>query len=151
MHPRSISRSARARVAALLLIAAAPLLAACAEESDASSGTQPSVATDEGADADSDAGVTPTGVVHEVTALDNSFRPERLEVAVGDEVVWINGGRNEHDVLTVEGDDWGVTVDEFQPGDEYRHVFTEPGEYAYYCTIHGTTTAGMIGTVVVTG
>ena len=147
VHPRSIPRSARARVAALLLVAAAPLLAACAEESDASAPTQPSVATDEAADTES---VTPTGVVHEVTALDNTFRPELLEVAVGDEVVWINGGRNEHDVLTVEGDDWGVTVDDFQPGDEYRHVFTEPGEYAYYCTIHGTTTAGMIGTVVVT-
>jgi plastocyanin len=29
-------------------------------------------------------------------------------------------------------------------------VFTEPGEYPYHCTIHGTTTVGMIGTVVVT-
>jgi plastocyanin len=42
-----------------------------------------------------------------------------------------------------------VTVDEFQPGDEYRHVFSEPGEYRYYCTIHGTAEVGMVGTVVV--
>ena len=142
--------SARARAAALLLIAVSPLVAACSDgTSDATGVTEPPAAA--GTDADSVGDVEPTGVVVEVTALDNTFRPERIEVAVGDEVVWINGGRNEHDVLTVEGDDWGVTVDDFQPGDEYRHVFTEPGEYAYYCTIHGTEKAGMIGTVVVTG
>ena len=39
---------------------------------------------------------------------------------------------------------------DFQPGDEYRYVFTEPGEYPYHCTIHGTHDIGMIGTVVVT-
>jgi plastocyanin len=33
----------------------------------------------------------------------------------------------------------------------YSHVFTEPGEYPYYCTAHGTKTRGMIGKIVVTG
>ena len=28
-------------------------------------------------------------------------------------------------------------------------VFTEPGVYDYYCSIHGTTTAGMVGSVTV--
>ena len=99
--------------------------------------------------------VARTGVVIAVTALDNSFRPMSVEAKVGDEVVWENRGRNEHDVLSIEGtlDDgsaWGVTVEEFQPGAIFAHVFTEPGEYRYYCTIHGTTDVGMIGTVVVT-
>lgn len=95
--------------------------------------------------------VEPTGVVVPVIALDNSFRPQLIEVAVGDEVLWENRGLNEHDVLYVEGQDWGVEVDGFQPGDVYAHVFTEPGEYRYFCSIHGTEDIGMIGTVIVIG
>jgi plastocyanin len=92
-----------------------------------------------------------TGVIVPVIALDNSFRPEIVEISVGDEVLWENRGLNEHNVLRVEGEGWGVDVDGFQPGDVYRHVFTEPGEYRYYCSIHGSTEVGMVGTVVVTG
>ncbi|HEY6415225.1 MAG TPA: plastocyanin/azurin family copper-binding protein [Acidimicrobiales bacterium] len=87
----------------------------------------------------------------EVTALDNSFRPENIEVPAGTEVVWTNKGRNEHNVLHVDGDDWGVEVEDFPPGASYSHTFDEAGVYRYYCSIHGTTDAGMIGTIVVTG
>ena len=52
-------------------------------------------------------------------------------------------------MLSIEGDGWGVQVTEFQPGDVYTHVFTEPGEYAYYCSIHGSEQAGMVGTITV--
>jgi plastocyanin len=93
--------------------------------------------------------VEPTGVVIPVIALDNSFRPQLVEVSVGDEVLWENRGMNEHDVLYVEGDEWGVEVEDFQPGDIYAYVFTKPGEYRYFCSIHGTEDVGMIGTVVV--
>jgi plastocyanin len=95
--------------------------------------------------------VEPTGVVVPVIALDNSFRPEIVEISVGDEVLWENRGLNEHNVLYVEGADWGVEVEGFQPGDVYSRVFTEPGEYRYYCSIHGSTEVGMVGTVVVVG
>ena len=95
--------------------------------------------------------VEPTGVVVPVIALDNSFRPDVVEISVGDEVLWENRGLNEHNVLYVEGDDWGIEVADFQPGDVYSHVFTEPGEFRYYCSIHGSTEVGMVGTVVVTG
>jgi plastocyanin len=87
----------------------------------------------------------------EVTGLDNSFRPENIQVPAGTEVVWTNKGRNEHNVLHVDGDDWGVEVDDFQPGAFYAHTFDEAGVYRYYCSIHGTTDAGMIGTIVVSG
>ena len=83
-----------------------------------------------------------------VQAIDNTFRPDLIEIAPGTEVVWVNRGRNDHDLMTDLG--FGVTAAEFGPGDEYRHVFTEPGEYPYHCTIHGTPEVGMIGTVVVT-
>jgi plastocyanin len=85
-----------------------------------------------------------------VIALDNTFRPDVVEVAVGDTVLFVNKGRNDHDVLSVESD-WGASVDVFAPGDEFQHVFDEPGTYRYYCSLHGTTTAGMIGVVEVDG
>jgi plastocyanin len=93
--------------------------------------------------------VAATGVVVPVIALDNSFRPQSLEIAVGDTVEWENRGENEHNVLSIEGDDWGVEVTDFQPGDVYSHVFTEPGEYAYFCSIHGNEEVGMVGTITV--
>ena len=70
----------------------------------------------------------------------------------GPEVLWENRGRNDHNVLPVdETEDWGAQTEDFVPGDEYARVFDTPGEYPYYCSIHGTTDVGMIGTVIVTG
>jgi plastocyanin len=91
------------------------------------------------------------GVEVEVGVLDNTFRPATIEVAAGTEVVWENGGRNDHNILPVEGDEWGVDAAAFGPRDTYRHRFTEPGTVDYYCSLHGTTTKGMVGSVVVTG
>ncbi len=93
----------------------------------------------------------PNGEVVRVRSIDNSFRPETIEVAVGTEVWWTNDGRNDHDVLPVDdAETWGVERESFVPGDEYRFVFFEPGEYRYYCSIHGTKDVGMVGTVIVT-
>jgi plastocyanin len=91
------------------------------------------------------------GVSVDVQTIDNTFRPASVEVAAGTEIVWTNDGRNEHNVLPVEGEDWGVEADAFAPGDEYSHRFTEPGTVDYYCSLHGTPTNGMVGTIVVTG
>jgi plastocyanin len=92
----------------------------------------------------------PTGTVEEVWAIDNTFRVPEIEVEAGTEVLWINRGRNEHDVEPVDDrQDWGVGKEAFVPGDEYRHVFDTPGVYDYYCTLHATPDAGMIGRVVV--
>lgn len=98
------------------------------------------------------ASVPANGEVVEVLTLDNNFRPEELEIVAGTAVRWDNGGRNDHNIVPVDDtQDWGVDIAEFTPGDVYEHVFTTPGTYAYYCTLHGTATAGMVGTVVVTG
>ena len=104
--------------------------------------------TDAAPDATSSA-APPTGTV-EVKALDNTFIEDEVDVAPGTEVVWRNGGRNDHDIVPVaEDESWGVGIEAFHPGDVYSHVFTEPGEYAYYCTIHGTADIGMTGTIIV--
>jgi plastocyanin len=136
----------------LVLVLVAGSFAACGGD-DESAGGDAGLSTSDGSSDDS----VPEDVVvidtdpAEVTALDNSFRPENIEVPAGTEVVWINKGRNEHNVLHVDGDDWAVEVDDFQPGASYSHTFDEAGVYRYYCSIHGTTDAGMIGTIVVSG
>jgi plastocyanin len=85
----------------------------------------------------------------DVTAIDNTFDAQGVSVAPGTTVRWTNRGRQDHDVIPAEGDEWGVDVGDFAPGDVYEHTFTEPGTYNYYCTIHGTAAAGMVGVVVV--
>lgn len=87
-----------------------------------------------------------------VMARDNTFVPDVIEVATGTEIVWENIGRNDHDVISLDGSSWGVAEFDFPPGATYSHVFTEPGRYDYVCTLHGSVRmVGMVGTVVVTG
>lgn len=94
-----------------------------------------------------------TSGVDEVTveALDNVFgdEPHQERIEPGGTVTWENVGRNDHNVISVDGAPFGVGEAEFGPGDEYSATFDEPGVYAYYCSLHGTTTDGMIGTVLV--
>lgn len=92
------------------------------------------------------------GVTVTVAAEDNQFVPESLEVAAGTEVVFDNVGRNEHNVIPVDDDQDAVRVDteDLEPGAQAARRLTELGTYRYYCSIHGTETAGMVGTITVT-
>jgi len=135
------SRLMRRALVTVLMLGSAATVAACGGDGASASGASGGAASTTGSAA-------PTGVVVPVVALDNSFRPQALEVHVGDTVSWENRGNNDHNVLSVEGE-WGVEVTEFAPGAVYTHVFTEPGEYAYYCSIHGSEQAGMVGTITV--
>jgi len=147
----------RTALAVLALLLAAGGAAACGGDDAGGSG---GASGGDGGDGDGmasegEAGEAPDdavvidGTTVTVQSLDNTFRAPDIQVKPGTTVTWTNEGRNEHDVLPVEGDAWGVEVEGFQPGDSYEHTFTEPGVYDYYCSIHGTTTAGMVGTVVV--
>jgi plastocyanin len=100
----------------------------------------------------SESGTQPESPTETVTvvAADNRFEPQEVEIAPGTEVVWVNRGRNDHDLISDSAIEFGAVAADFNPGDEYRFVFTEPGEYPYHCTIHGTTEIGMIGKIVVT-
>jgi len=95
--------------------------------------------------------VEPNGIVVNVQSIDNTFRPDRLEVTPGTEVVWTNMGRTEHDILAFDGS-WAVEPQEFQPGETFSHVFGAAGEVPYYCSIHADADHpkfGMVGTIVV--
>jgi plastocyanin len=150
--------AARRTALALLALVLAPAgAAACGGDDGTGQGGQASGGDGAGlaSEGDGAAGDVPDDVVvidgttAAIQSLDNTFRAPDVQVKPGTTVTWTNEGRNEHDVLPVEGGAWGVEVEDFQPGDSYEHTFTEPGVYDYYCSIHGTTTAGMVGTVVV--
>ena len=95
-------------------------------------------------------GLPGSGQVVAIQSLDNAFRPDRVEVAAGTEVVWTNGGHNDHDIEAADGS-WGIAKESFGPGVDLFPRLHQPGEVPYYCTIHGMAHAGMTGTVVVTG
>lgn len=104
-----------------------------------------------GCGSDSGSGAAaPNGEVVTVDAVDNSFKPESVTIEAGTEVVWDNRGRNEHNIIPEdESAPWKVEADAFQPGQTARYTFTEPGTYAYYCSIHGNIDVGMPGVIIV--
>lgn len=86
----------------------------------------------------------------EVDARDNSFSAKFITVSPGTKVTFDNKGRNPHNVIAVKkGSFETVEVSDFQPGDTAVRTFDKPGEYAYYCSLHGTQTKGMVGRVKV--
>jgi len=87
----------------------------------------------------------------EILAIDNAFDPEAATIEAGTTVTFTNVGRNDHNVIPEEDEaEWTVSTEDFGPGDSASHRFTEPGEYRYYCSIHGTIDVGMPGTITVT-
>jgi plastocyanin len=81
-----------------------------------------------------------------ITMKSMSFDPKRLEVPVGNSVVWANKAHSKH---TATSDDDGKTFDtgEIKPGHSSKPVkFEKEGEFKYYCKVHGRT---MSGTIVV--
>ncbi len=114
------------------------------------------------AGADQDRAGTPAAGSHTVVVeMDNTmtYLPASIRVSVGDVVVWRNGGDIVHTVTadpsraelpeSVRLPDGAARFDsgDMVPGSEFRHVFTEPGEYRYFCVPHER--AGMVGTVIV--
>lgn len=136
------------------LLAAALGVAACGADGDdilanATTTTPVSISTVAASEEEFPA----NGVTESVLALDNNYIPQVLEIAAGTEVLWENNGRNVHDIIPADDPtaaSWGVVQADFEPTDTYSYVFTKPGTYTYYCTIHGTPTAAMFGTIIVT-
>lgn len=89
----------------------------------------------------------------------NRFVPQTISIQVGQTVTWINGSAAVHTVtddpnLAANPSDASVPKDgsAFNSGflkskDVYKHRFTAPGTYHYFCLLHEG--LGMVGTVVV--
>ncbi len=83
-----------------------------------------------------------------VDALDNVFKAKYVEVRAGTTITFRNDGRNTHNLLPVsDGAFPPLEAAAFEPGVEAAITFEQPGDFAYYCSLHGTTTKGMVGAV----
>lgn len=84
----------------------------------------------------------------DVVARDNTFVPAYIEVRAGTTVTFTNRGRNQHNVLpTTEGAFPTIEAEDLEPGTSQDITFDAPGDYPYYCSLHGTKTKGMVGAV----
>jgi plastocyanin len=84
-----------------------------------------------------------------VDARDDLFTPRYVKIRAGTTVVFENAGRNQHNVLSVDGAFRDIETDAFAPGTKARVVFAKAGAHDYYCSLHGSPTAGMNGSILV--
>jgi plastocyanin len=80
----------------------------------------------------------PESRTHTVTIEGMQFQPERLTVARGDTVVWVNEDLVPH--TATSGDDV-FDSEIIQPEKSWRFTARQKGEFAYICTFHPTMTA----------
>jgi plastocyanin len=94
-------------------------------------------------------------LTNEVLVVEQHFRPESINVKVGDTVTWtLNNGANNHTITsgtncqpaTDNGEDMDVELAPFQRT-TFRHEFTHVGEVHYFCREHCA--SGMTGVVFV--
>jgi plastocyanin len=78
-----------------------------------------------------------------------AFSPAIDTVAAGSTVTWTNHDGFNHTVNSVPGSSEVFSSGAVSSGTSYAHTFSTAGRYDYYCTIHGTPTSGMRGTIVV--
>ena len=87
----------------------------------------------------------------DIDIRDNVFEQRVIVVTAGTEITWTNQGRNEHNVRpAVVGAFESISAAALAvKGDAASLVFTEPGDYPYFCSLHGTATNGQTGRVIV--
>lgn len=74
------------------------------------------------------------------------FTPARVQVELGDSVIW-EASEDGHTVTAADGSFDSSSRGLMREGDQYRWRFREAGTYAYYCRVHQS--RGMTGEVVV--
>jgi plastocyanin len=80
-----------------------------------------------------------------VQVQDDSFNPSTKTITAGGAVTFQWTGAHQHNVTWVDQ----VTASPTQSSGTYARNFNTPGSYEYYCSIHGTPTSGMRGSIVV--
>lgn len=84
----------------------------------------------------------PAAIVH---LSGDRFQPAIVTISVGGTVLWQNAESDDSDAHNVISRDYRWASSDFLPGESYAHTFTAPGEYRYFCDLHG----GMTGRVIV--
>ena len=76
---------------------------------------------------------------------DYEYHAPDLSVQAGEAVTWTNADSAKHDVASTAGPE-AFASPELLTGESFTHVFTQPGAYAYLCTLH----PDMLGALTVT-
>jgi plastocyanin len=83
---------------------------------------------------------------------DTAFKPNPVQVSVGDTVRWTNDDTQPHTVVSGQNGQPDGKFDSspnfnplIAPGQTFEHKFTEAGQYPYYCALH----PNMVGMVSV--
>jgi plastocyanin len=142
----AVMRTTRWRAAAVAAVLG--LLGACGDDGDTTATTTTSAAAG-GATTVTAGGATTAAPVDQLPAevvviADFRFVRDTTTVSAGTTVTWENADAAGH---TVTASDGSFDSGRLEPGDTFEHTFDEPGEYAYFCSIHPSMTAK----VVVTG
>ena len=81
-----------------------------------------------------------------IAARDNNFVPQYVTISPGTKVTFINEGRNPYNVIAVEDGAFpDIPTEDLQPAAEADITFEDAGDFPYYCSLHGTPSAGMTG------
>jgi len=78
----------------------------------------------------------------------NRFEPANVTIAVGTTVTWTWIG-GIHDVTPSGNPVFTGSGSPVSAPHSFSQTFSTPGTYLYFCTVHGTPTSGMRGTIVV--
>ncbi len=84
-----------------------------------------------------------------IDARDDLFAPQYTKIRVGTTVVFENGGRNPHNLISVDKSFPDIESDAFAPAMKATVVFDKAGTHDFYCSLHGSATAGMRGSLLV--
>ncbi len=88
---------------------------------------------------------------NQVFMQSSAFNPVTRTVAVGTLVTWVNKDGFAHTATSSSAPAGAATFSSgnVAGGGQFQVTFATAGTYQYYCTIHGTPTSGMRGTVIV--
>jgi plastocyanin len=83
-----------------------------------------------------------TGSPRVIVITNFEFSPSVLTVAPGTTITWVNEDESPHTVTDKTKSFRSAALD---TNDRFSYTFTQPGEFAYYCTLHPM----MVGRIVV--
>lgn len=88
------------------------------------------------------------GIQAKITIAGESFSPSTITIQAGQPVCWSWSQPISHNV---HADDDSFTSGAPSSTGNFQITFNTPGTYGFYCQVHGSTTGGMRGTIVVQG
>jgi plastocyanin len=153
-QPRHRAGRSRAVAALLTLTVAGGLFTACGEDDDGDAAGSDSTATSApGAHSgrgNGEGSLVPEDARHvPVTARSYAFEPDEITVETGEPIAIVLTSEDALHDFVIDEVDAHVSADSGQTGIGGFHAPSDPGRYAFYCTVAGHREQGMEGTLVV--